>query len=144
MPILSARLPAAVRAAMRPLMTQHTYTRTVVAATPVLDDEDDPTYDDWGNPITTDGTPTTGLPCLYQSVRRLRTTEAGSVLVDVSTLTVPYDDPVAVGDRVTNVTDRDGTVLVAAASVESFDPNAEAGASVMKVCVLAGLSTVKG
>lgn len=136
MPLLSARLPAMVRAAMRPLLT-HTYSRVVVTPSE--------TADTWGNPDVTDSdeTTTTGLPCLYLSTRRLRTTEAGSMMVDVSTLTVPHDDPIAVGDRVTNVLDRDGTVLVAAATVESFDPNAEAGASVLKVCVLAGLKTVK-
>jgi hypothetical protein len=143
MPLMPARLPGSVQRLMRQLLT-HTYSRTVIASTPVLDDEDDPTYDDWGNPITTDTAIVTTLPCLYQSQRRLRTDENGSVLVDVSTLTVAHDDPLAVGDLVTSVTDRAGTALVASATVESFDPNAEAGASVMKVAVLAGLQTVKG
>lgn len=136
MPLISARLPASVRAAIRPLLT-HTYSRVVITPSETLDA--------WDNPLESAAseTATTGLPCVYLASRRLRTTEAGSMMVDVSTLTVPHDDPIAVGDRVEDVTDRDGTVLVAAATVDSLDPTAEAGASVMKVLVLSGLRTVK-
>lgn len=131
---LPRSLTRSVRAALRPLLT-HRYTRTEVGV-PVLGMDNQPKYDDWGNPVTQDGTPTSGLPCLYQSSRRLVVRDEGTVLLDVPTLTVYHDDPLAVGMKVTNVLDRDGTVLVAAAVVESFDPAAEAGASALKIAVL--------
>lgn len=136
------RLARAVRRALRPLLA-HTYSRVRVGTTPTLDD-DVQTTDDWGNPQVTNSTATTGLPCLYQATRRLRTDDGGSVVVDTPTLTVPHDDPLAVGDYVQSVADKDGTVLVAYAVVESFDPAAEAGASVLKVAVLRSAASLEG
>lgn len=139
MPLISARLPAAVRAALRPLLT-NTYTRTgpPVAVT----DEDGPVLDAWGNPTYTDGTATSGLPCMYLSTRRMVVREQGNVILDVPTLYVYHDDTLTTGDTVTNITDRDGTVLVASAVVDDIDPAAEAGASVMKVCTLSSVVAV--
>jgi len=136
------RLARAVRRALRPLLA-HTYSRVRVGTTPTLDD-DVQTTDDWGNPQATNATAVTGLPCLYLASRRLRTDGGGSVVVDTPTLTVPHDDPLAVGDFVQNVADKDGTVLVAYAVVESIDPAAEAGASVLKVAVLRSAASLEG
>lgn len=133
MPLISARLPAAVRAALRPLLT-HTYSRTG----PPVEGADDA----WGNPTTTDGTTVTGLPCVYLSSRRLLNTEAGNMVLDVPTLYVLHDDTLAVGDLVTNITDREGTVLVASAVVDTFDPAAEAGASTVKIATLKSVVVV--
>ena len=136
------RLTRAVRRAMRPLLG-HTYSRVRVGTTPTTVD-DVQTEDAWGNPQATNATTVTGLPCLYLSSRRLRTDDGGSVVVDTPTLTVPHDDPLAVGDFVQAVTDKDGAVLVAYAVVESFDPAAEAGASVLKVAVLRSAASLEG
>lgn len=137
------RLARAVRRAMRPLLA-HTYSRVRVGTTPTLDEELDQTEDAWGSPQATNATAVTGLPCLYLASRRLRTDDGGSVVVDTPTLTVPHDDPLAVGDYVQNVADKDGTVLVAYAVVESFDPAAEAGSSVLKVAVLRSAASLEG
>lgn len=139
MPLISARLPGIVRAAMRPLLT-HTYSRTGPPE-PILD-EGEPVLDAWGNPTYTDGATVTGLPCVYLSSRRLVTREQGSVVVDVPTLTVYHDDTLAVGDIVSNITDRDGRVLVVSAVVDTFDPAAEAGASVLKIATLTSVVAV--
>ena len=136
------RLTRAVRRAMRPLLA-HTYSRVRVGVTATLVD-DVQTQDTWGNPQAANATVATGLPCLYQASRRLRTDDGGSVIVDTPTLTVPHDDPLAVGDYVQAVTDKDGTVLVAYAVVESVDPAAEAGASVLKVAVLRSAASLEG
>ena len=136
------RLTRAVRRALRPLLG-HTYSRVRVGTTPTTVD-DVQTEDAWGNPQATNATAVTGLPCLYQATRRLRTDDGGSVVVDTPTLTVPHDDSLAVGDYVQNVADKDGTVLVAYAVVESFDPAAEAGASVLKVAVLRSAASLEG
>lgn len=137
------RLSRTVRRALRPLLT-HTYARVRVGTTPTLDDADEQTEDAWGNPQATNATSVTGLPCLYQSSRRLRTDDGGSVVVDTPTLTVPHDDTLTVGDYVQNVTDRDGTGLVAYAVVDSIDPAAEAGASALKIAVLRSAASLEG
>lgn len=136
------RLARAVRRAMRPLLT-HRYSRVVAGSTPVLDD-DVQVEDAWGNPQATNAAPVSGVPCLYQATRRLRTDNGGSVIVDTPTLTVYHDDALAVGDYVQNVTDRDGTVLLTSAVVESFDPAAEAGAMVLKIAVLRSAASLEG
>lgn len=125
---IGASLHRSVRAALRPLLVNR-YSRTSqIPVTPATDDA-------WGNAVVEDGPTTSGLPCLYQSQRRMVVREEGTVLLDVPTLTVYDDDALAVGDRVT-VTTRGGTVLVTSAVVESFDPSAESGESVLKVAVL--------
>jgi len=127
---------------MRPLLA-HRYSRVTVGATATIVD-DAQTEDAWGNPNATDATIVTGLPCMYLTARRLRTDDNGSVVVDTPTLTVYHDDSLSVGDYVQNVTDTDGTVLLAYAAVESIDPAAEAGASVVKVCVLRAATSMEG
>lgn len=121
---IPASLARQARAALRPLLT-HAYSRYTPAATP-----------EWGAAAGADGATTSGLPCLYQSSRRLVARDEGAVVLDVPTLTVYHDDALAVGDRVVSVTDNEGRVLVASAVVSAFDPAAEAGASVFKVAVL--------
>jgi hypothetical protein len=138
---MSRSLTRSVRAALRPLLV-HRYARTTPNSVPVLDDDtSEPVLDDWGEPVLEDGPTTSGLPCLYQSSKRLVVRDEGTVLLDVPTLTVYHDDPLAVGDRVT-VQTRGGTVLVAAAVVDSFDPSAESGESALKVATLTSAEAV--
>jgi hypothetical protein len=132
---IPASLARSARAALRPLLT-HTYSRYTPESVAVLDDEDAAVLDDYGEPTFTDGPTTSGLPCAYLASRRLVQRDEGAVVLDVPTLAVYHDDALAVGDRVLDVTDNEGTVLVASATVEAFDPAAEAGASVLKVAVL--------
>lgn len=130
MRVISAHLARQARRALRPLL-QHRYSRYSpnVPVVPAADDAE-------GNPVVENSATTSDLPCLYQSSRRLLIRSEGPILVDVPTLTVYHDDDLAVGDRIVSVTDREGTILVSSASVESFDPAAEAGASVLKIGVL--------
>jgi hypothetical protein len=126
---ISASLSRSVRNALRPLLVNR-YAR-YSPNVPVVPAENDA----WGNPVIGDGPTTSGLPCLYMSQRRQVVRDQGTVLLDVPTLTVYDDDALAVGDRVT-VTTKGGTVLATDAVVESFDPSAESGESVLKVAVL--------
>lgn len=132
---ISRSLSRSVRAALRPLLVNR-YARTTPDV-PVVPAQNDA----WGNPVVGDGPTTSNLPCLYQSSKRLVVRDEGTVLLDVPTLTVYDDDPLAVGDRVV-VTTRGGTVLVASAIVDSFDPSAESGESVLKVAVLTSVVAV--
>jgi hypothetical protein len=115
------------------LMLTHTYTRSTVTG----GDEDA-----WGDEAAMPGAGTSGLRCLYGSeVRLLRDQsvrdEYGSRTIKVPTLFVPPDDPLAVGDVVTNVLDASGTVVQAGPFVvESVNMNAELGVSVLKACEL--------
>lgn len=136
MPIgMPASLARMARSALEPLL-QHRYSRYTPASVPVVDGDDEPVLDAYGEATYTDGPTTSGLACLYQSSRRLVVRDEGTVQLDVPTLTVKHSDGLAVGDRVLNVTDNEGTVLLASATVEAFDPAAEAGASVFKIAIL--------
>lgn len=128
MPGLPASLTRSVRNALRPLIV-HTYTRVQPGEPTDAVDED---YQQ----IPGDETRTSGLPCLYMSLKKLVSTQQGAVLQDVPTLTVYHDDALDVGWRVENVLDKESRVLVTSGTVTSFDPSAESGASALKVAVL--------
>lgn len=124
---LPASLSRTVRNALRPLLN-NLYTRTPVTSGAV-----DAHYDETPVP----GTPVTGLPCAYLATNRLLVDEAGRRTVSVPTLYVYDDDPLAVGDLVSDISDRNGTVTLAGPmAVETIDPAIESGASVMKIATL--------
>lgn len=127
MPLLPAGLARQVRAALEPLMTA-TYTRT-----PLTDGTQDAHY----NETAVLGTPVSGQPCAYLMQGTLVVDEAGRRTVSTPTLYVFHTDPLAVGDLVSAVTDREGTVLLAGPlEVETIDPAGEAGASTLKIATL--------
>lgn len=111
-------------------MLVHTYTRT-----PLVDG----TEGDDGHTPLVPGAPVMGVPCLYQTVERAVRDAGGVTIVDVPTLYVLPDDPLVVGNEVSNILDTAGTVLLAGPLVvETINPYAEAGASVMKAAKLRG------
>lgn len=127
MPGLPVSLARQVRAALRPLMT-NTYTRT-----PMVAGVQDVHFSETSVP----GDPVPGQPCAYLMQDRLVVDEGGRRTVSTPTLYVYDTDPLAVGDLVSAITDREGTVLRAGPLVvETIDPAAEAGASTMKIARL--------
>ena len=127
MPGIPASLARQVRAALSPLL-QHTYTRTPVVAG---------TQDQHYNETSTEGTPVTGQACVYLVTDRLVVDEGGRRTVSTPTLYVLHTDPLAVGDLVSAITDREGTVLLAGPlAVETIDVAAEAGASTLRIATL--------
>jgi hypothetical protein len=116
----------------------HTYTRT-----PMVPGSDD----DWGETDTVPGTPTVAVPCSYTSTYQKAVRDAGGVtVVTVPALTVSITDPLAIGDRVTNVQEQLGRVLLAGpARVESLleARGAELGATLQYVYELR-VGTVSG
>lgn len=104
----------------------HTYTRSTVTISD--------TADTWGDEAVSAGAGTSGLRCLYGSQAEALTSDTqGYRTVRVPILYVAPDDPLAVGDVVTNVLDAAGAVLAAGPlTVEAINLNAEAGLSVLK------------
>lgn len=117
----------------------HTYSRSTVTG----GDEDA-----WGDEQATASAATSGLRCLYGAETRILNDQSirdeyGSRIVKVPTLFVPPTDPLAVGDVVTSILDAGGaTVAAGPFIVESINPNAELGLSVLKSCALR--TTVSG
>lgn len=127
MPTLPASLARTIRRALRPLLA-NTYTRT-----PIVAGVQDSHYNETSVP----GEPVSGLPCAYLVTDRLIVDEGGRRTVGVPTLYVPHDDVLSVGDEVSAITDREGTVLNAGPLVvETIDMAAEAGASTIRIAVL--------
>lgn len=127
MPGLPASLARQVRNALRPLMSV-SYTRTPIVAG---------VQDAHFNETSVAGTPVTGQPCAYLVQDRLVVDEGGRRTVSTPMLYVYDTDPLAVGDLVSDITDREGTVLQAGPLVvETIDPAAEVGASTMKIARL--------
>lgn len=137
----SSRMSIYLRRAAKRFLT-HTYTWVDNDTVPVLDEEDNPTYNEWDQPIVEDATPVTDKRCLFLFEDVVSDQGNGPVTTKVPTLYVLHDDPVSVDDVVTNVQSRDGTVLLESARVESIDSTAEAGDAVMKVLRLSGAVTV--
>lgn len=135
MPMISASLTRTIRRMLAPLLS-NTYTRTTEGA-----GVQDAHFNETAEP----GTPVSGLPCVFLWSDRLVIDEGGRTTVKTPTLYVPYDDPLAVGDEVTNVIDRDGTVLLAGpALVDTIDPAAESGGSAIKIAVLKFVGAERG
>lgn len=130
---ISPRLVLAARRAIGPLLL-HTYRTS--RAVPVLDQLGDPVLDEWRQPVTEPGPTSDPRPCLYESKTRPVIDESGRRLIVVPTLTVYYDDDVRPGDEIVDVTDRDGSILIASAGIDGTDPLAEPGALVIRELVL--------
>ena len=120
-------LPAVVRAAMAPLLTQ-TYTRTPITQG---------TEDAWGEAADTAGTAVAGLSCVLVWEDRLVVDDTGRRKVQVPALYVPYDDVLAQGDRVSAVKDAAGATIEAGPfTVETLDPAAGFGLSALRIATL--------
>ena len=139
--MLSSRLPVYLRRMARRFLT-HQYTWIDNDSIPVLDINDDPTYDDLGLQIMSDADAIPEKPCLFLYDEVVSNSVAGPVTLRVPTLYVLHDDPISVNDVVSNVLDRDRqTVLLKSALVESIDTTAEVGNAAIKVLRLSGAST---
>ena len=132
MPILQEAEFAGIRSALSLLLT-HTYSRSVVVAG---------AEDAHGVVTSVPGSAVAGLPCKFALSRlvsgsRVIRSEDGITEVRTPTLTVPYDDPIARGDVVTNILDQTGSVLEAGPfTVSQIDPSAGLGMSLKKSCTL--------
>lgn len=127
MVLISAAVASQARVLHRASLT-HTFTRTPVT---------DGTEDAWGEAAQTDGTPVTGRPCRYKPEDRLIIDERGRQTVSVPTLRLRSDETIAVGDKVSAVTDADGVVLLAGPLiVETVEPGAAVGGTLYKVALL--------
>lgn len=118
-----------LRTAMAPILT-HSYTRTGITQG---------AEDAWGDTADTEGTPATGQPCVLVWRDQMVIDDLGRRTVRVPRLYVPYDDPLAVGDLVSNVADASGTAIAAGPlTVDTVDPAAGLGSSALKICTLSG------
>jgi hypothetical protein len=103
----------------------HTYTRTPVTPGAVNNHNE--------------GTPVSGVVCLFGAKDTLVADPAGDRTVSVPVLRIAPSDPLAVGDLVSDILDRNGAVLLAGPLVvETIDEGAQAGASVMRTATLRG------
>lgn len=119
---------------------KHTYTLTTQI--PVLDGDENETFDDNGNQIFEDDEPVTGKPCLFLWEEVTSIDERGGSILRTPTLYVPYDDDIVEGDKITDLEDEDNNTLLTQAVVQTINPTAEAGGQVLKVCRLTGAITI--
>lgn len=99
----------------------HTYTRTSRLVTPTGSAVG--TLDSWGQQSYQFGTPVTGIPCFYAVKEIPFPTAEGLTTLNIPVLTLGFDDPIMVGDHVSNIQTQDGTVLVVGpVVVESLQP----------------------
>lgn len=116
-----------ILAAQFDIFLVHRYDRTVM--TPGAED-------DWGETDAAPGASTTGVRCSYSTFQKVARDAGGVTVVTVPALTVSATDPLKIGDRVSNVTDQLGAVLLAgSARVESLleARGAELGAALQYV-----------
>lgn len=129
-----------VRWHMQRLTLVHLYTREPVVVV---------TDDGWSSENDTYGTPEPGNACRFIPTTLLTVTPEGRVIATApaasgsaltqATLTVPHDDPLKEGDRISDVTDSDGAVLLAGpARVEAILAQAGLGPTVLKLAALRG------
>jgi len=67
--------------------------------------------DDVGNFVPAPGTVTALVPCLYRDIGRLARSDAGTVAVQVPTLSLPAASGIVEGDEIRDVTDQLGNVI---------------------------------
>lgn len=126
--LISAGTAASIRRVFNSMMS-HTYTLTPYTSGP----------DDGYGSTPTPGTPVSGKKCSYRQQRQLRFIDGTRLTIDTPTLTVPHDDPIKVGDEVSNVRDTNGVMLMAgAATVEVIEPSAGLGPTLQKRALLRG------
>jgi hypothetical protein len=120
----------------------HTYTRTPM------------TYaarDRYSRRVGTPGTPVTGVRCRYVARAHVRKADGGEIVVVapavtggtlafITTLTLLPDDPLAVGDLVSDIRDAtNGAVLLAGpATVQAVLPHAGFGPTTLRMVALEG------
>lgn len=85
-----------------------TYTRVPVVGT---------AEDAWGQQTAQHGTPVPALACKLRVVESVTRDDLGALLLRRPFLWVRHDDPIAVGDTVTDVRDGEGRLLLERASV---------------------------
>jgi hypothetical protein len=119
----------------------HTYTRTPVAP---------PTGKDvFARESGTPGTPVGGQRCRYLQRTHLERTPGGRIVATsppaigtrrmIDTLGLPWDDPLKVGDTVSDIRDRAGRVLLAGpVPVEAIEDVANFGEPTGRIAVLRG------
>lgn len=120
----------------------HTYTRTPMTYS---------ARDRYSRRVGTPGTPVTGVRCRYVARAHVRKADGGEIVVVapavtggtlafITTLTVLPGDPLAVGDRVSDVRDRaGGTVLLAGpVTVRAVLPHAGFGPTTLRMVALEG------
>jgi len=96
--------------------------------------------DAWSNPVITDGTPVTAIPCKFRADDRVRLDEHGNLVIKAPTLTVAHDLSVSIGAVVTNVQNSEGVVLLAGpATVEYIVSSSGLGPALKKRLVLSGV-----
>lgn len=120
----------------------HTYTRTPVAYA---------ARDRWSRTTGTPGTPVAGVRCRYLDRAHVRKADGGEIVVVspaahggtlafLTTLTVLPDDPLAVGDQVSNIRDARGVVLLEGpATVQADLSHAGFGTTTLRMLVLEGV-----
>lgn len=81
----------------------HTYTRTPRAAG---------ADDAWGDQSFSDATPLTGRPCKYREASTPLVGPNGLEVVNIPQMQVPALDPITMGDKVSQIKDAYGNVMV--------------------------------
>jgi hypothetical protein len=108
----------------------HRYDRTAVTSGSV---------DPENNETDTTSMTMTSQPCLYQLQDRLIVSSGGAGTVNTPTLYVSPDDPLAVGDQVSNILTIKGTpLLVDPQVVETIDTLALSDAGIVRMATLRG------
>lgn len=118
---------------------KHSYTWVDDDSIPVLDDNDEPTYDSNGIPITIDAAPISDKKCLflYEDIVNSDST----ITQHVPTLYVLNNDLIDVNDLVQDVISARNIPILKSARVESIDKTFDIGESVLKVLRLKGATT---
>src|SRR6516162_9170914 len=97
----------------------HQYTRT--KRLPTLQ------QDDWGEASFNFGSPVAGIPCFYQVNEVAIARPDGLTTLNRPELTLGFDDPIQIGDLVSNIVTQDGLMLVVGPllveSLQPGDPN---------------------
>lgn len=138
--MINRRLGVYLAQAIQPFL-KHTYTYQSNDSVPVLDVEENQTYNTWDQPIMTDPAPVTGQRCLFLYDTIANQNIDGAVLNLIPTLYVESDSPVTENDIVLNVQDEDDNTILQSARVESIDKTFDVGLSVIKVLRLSGAVT---
>ena len=134
MPLISAAEAASLRSDLAVVLV-HTCTITPSTEGP---------EDSWGDAADTPGTPRTGVPCLYVPEDRLLADATGRVTQSGPTLTLDGTDPIAVGDRVSDVRDAGGTVRLAGpVTVDADATDSALGYALQRRVVLGGARVVE-
>lgn len=125
------------------ILLNHTYTWQAVGTIPVLNEDNEPTLNEWQQPVTQDAYPIPGNPCLYYlwTDNNVNDNE-GELLTGTPALYVPPEDQANIGDYVFDVITQNGTIIFTAGIVRTIDPVAMFGNNICKILRLTGTTTV--